>query len=79
MGIYPLYIITIYILAPIDCVWSDWIVGDCSTLCGGGSRVKVRTKLVEEGNGGSCNGNTTENEECNVQKCSGEMTIFGFA
>ena len=54
-------------------------MGDCSTLCGGGSRVKVRTKLVEEANGGSCNGNTTENEECNVQECSGEMTTFGFA
>ena len=68
----------LFLILAIDCVWGEWVAGHCSTTCGIGSRVSTRKKLVEEANGGSCDGNTTENEECNLQECSGEMTTFGF-
>ena len=63
-----------FILFPIlaiDCVWGEWVAGQCSTTCGIGSRVSTRKKLVEEANGGNCSGRSTKTEECNVQECPG--------
>ena len=55
----------------VDCEWSEWVTGDCSTTCGIGYRRNSRTKLVEEANGGTCTGESTEIEECNLQCCPG--------
>merc|ERR1712020_514836 len=59
----------------IHCVWNDWVSGECSATCGVGSKVNTRTKLVEEANGGSCTGQFTETEECNLQECPGSNNI----
>ena len=55
----------------VDCLWGEWVSGDCSTTCGIGSRVNTRIKIVDEANGGSCTGQPTETEECNLQECAG--------
>ena len=45
------------------------MIGECSTACGIGTRVKTRTKLVEEENGGTCTGKTEELETCKIKEC----------
>jgi len=54
---------------PIHCEWDDWVVGECSALCGTGTRINLRTKLVEEVNGGTCTGHPEEMEECKDKEC----------
>ena len=58
-------------ISAVDCVWGEWILGECSTTCGIGSRLNTRIKLVEEVNGGSCAGQSTETEDCKLQECPG--------
>merc|ERR1711936_783254 len=38
----------------VHCIWDEWILGECSTTCGAGTRTNTRVKLVEESNGGTC-------------------------
>merc|ERR1712136_358172 len=54
---------------PIHCEWDDWILGECSKTCGTGTRINNRTKLVEEANGGTCDGQPSAIEECNTEPC----------
>ena len=61
----------LFLILAIDCVWGEWVAGQCSTTCGIGSRVSAREKLVEEANGGNCSGRSTKTEECTVQECPG--------
>ena len=63
--------ITSFPVLAVDCVWDEWVRGECSTTCGSGSRLNTRVKLVEEANGGSCAGQSTETEHCNLQECPG--------
>ena len=55
----------------VDCEWTSWGIAECSVTCGTGTRIKTRTKHVEESNGGTCNGKTTETEECHNEEGSG--------
>ena len=55
----------------IDCEWSEWSIGNCSAECGTGARIKNRTKLVQEINGGSCIGKANETEACKTKECPG--------
>ena len=57
----------------IHCEWGDWVIGQCSVSCGTGTRTNIRTKIVQEENGGACNGGTTEIEACNTQECPGTL------
>jgi hypothetical protein len=57
------------------CVWSSWEVDQCSALCDGGRRTKYRNKDKEEEEGGECNGDPIEEEECNKQKCPGNSLL----
>ena len=50
---------------PVDCQWSEWTISPCSTTCGKGKRKKIRIKIVEEKDGGVCNGQDVEKEFCN--------------
>ena len=61
----------------VDCVWSDWVVGACSKDCGSGTRVNLRSIMVNSSFGGqNCSGVTNFTEVCNVQECPG--TTFKF-
>ena len=53
----------------IHCEWNNWVYGECSELCGTGTRTNTRTKSVVEANGGTCTGRPTEIEECNTHPC----------
>ena len=55
----------------IDCQWDEWVYGECSKICGNGTRTNTRVKLIDEENGGTCDGNLTEIEECNTNSCPG--------
>ena len=64
------------VVAPIDCEWNEWQIGDCSKTCGGGSRSNTRTKKVEEAHGGICEGESTIRESCNTMECTGSKLGF---
>ena len=71
-----IYNICIYINHIIvDCVWSDWVEGDCSTTCGAGQQNNTRAKLIEETNGGNCTGESTEVLSCVFRPCPGTYQI----
>ena len=57
--------------AAIHCEWDEWTIGECSKTCGTGTRLNNRTKVVEEVNGGTCDGQPSEIEECNPEPCPG--------
>ena len=46
-------------------------MGHCSTTCGTGELLKIRSKTVVEAHGGSCIGAATETESCTFQNCTG--------
>ena len=56
----------------VDCEWNEWIIGTCSSSCGGGTRTNTRSKNVSaEYEGDECEGTTSITESCNVQECPG--------
>ena len=55
----------------VNCEWGAWSLGDCSTSCGGGVRLNVREKTIQEMYGGTCEGDPTFEETCNLQECPG--------
>ena len=61
----------------VPCEWGDWIVGDCSQSCGGGTRTRTREVKVSAQYGGEeCNGPTSIDESCNLQNCQGIKIHF---
>ena len=71
------YIIQYFLhnIASVDCKWGAWRdPGACSKSCGGGTRSKVRVKLVEEKNGGQCIGKSIAFELCNMNSCPGKIS-----
>ena len=63
----------------VDCTWASWNSWSiCTNSCGGGTRTKNRTKSVTEAYGGACQGNATETQFCNEQKCPGKNTSHRF-
>ena len=62
---------------PRDCRWGSWTDwspwGVCSATCDGGtqSRTRTRSKIVEEGCGGTCLGlpTDTQSRSCNTHSC----------
>ena len=59
------------------CAWDDWIIGDCSVPCGGGTRTNTRTSKASAANGDVvCNEETISvDEACNVHPCPGNNFI----
>ena len=53
----------------VHCEWNGWVEGECSDLCGNGTRTDTRTKLVNEAHGGNCTGDPTKIEGCNTHPC----------
>ena len=58
----------------IDCEWNEWQIGGCTASCGKGYRTKSRTKKVEEANGGTCDGESTEHELCTSAPCPSKLS-----
>ena len=56
---------------PVDCQWSEWTITPCSASCGKGYREKIRSKTVEEKDGGVCSGENVEKAYCNHKECIG--------
>jgi len=56
---------------PVNCVWDQWNTWEsCTVSCGGGTRVRTRSKLVEAAHGGAdCAGDTHETQPCGNQCC----------
>ena len=60
----------------VDCEWNEWIIGTCSSSCGGGTRTNTRSKNVSaEYEGDECEGTTSITESCNVQECPGNLVV----
>ena len=57
----------------VDGGWSNWSVGNCSKLCGGGNKTKIRTcsNPSPSCGGNNCIGKSVETVECNVIPCIG--------
>ena len=56
----------------VHCEWNDWVVGECSKECGGGTRTNTRTEKESASQGGDeCVGLSSLEESCNVQECPG--------
>ena len=55
----------------VDCVMGDdWIIGECSKECGGGTRQRRNNILVtRQGKGEDCLGSVIIDEKCNTQPC----------
>ena len=61
-----------YIFCIVDCIWGDWVIGQCSKTCGGGIQIDSREKLQEDLFGGEpCDGDSTRQTECNTEECPG--------
>ena len=61
----------------MDCEWSEWSIGECTTTCGGGIQIKTRTSIIEAAYGGKeCDGASNMTEDCNIQNCPGIVTFI---
>eukprot|EP00929_Paragymnodinium_shiwhaense_P118522 TRINITY_DN90434_c0_g1_i1.p1 TRINITY_DN90434_c0_g1~~TRINITY_DN90434_c0_g1_i1.p1 ORF type:complete len:1555 (-),score=394.78 TRINITY_DN90434_c0_g1_i1:60-4724(-) len=57
----------------VDCVLTDWVVGECSATCGVGQRTKSRDiKVAPTHRGKPCEESLRETEPCNVKACPAE-------
>jgi len=54
----------------VDCVWGEWKKGECSKSCGLGLRKDVRKKLVVEEHGGTCEGKSSREKNCQLKPCT---------
>ena len=59
----------------VNCQWDSWTIFDCTKTCGGGKRVKTRSKLVNEV-GTACKGLATMQESCNTEECPGKLALY---
>jgi len=61
---------------PVDCrvgVWSGW--SECSALCGGGIKERMRKVLQKAEHGGQPCGSVTDAQECNAQACNQDCKL----
>ena len=65
------------VCAVVHCEWNDWVIGECTESCGGGTRTKMRTENVSAAYGGEpCDGAASIEESCNIQKCPSNKQIW---
>ena len=68
------------IVYQVDCEWGDWVVGECSITCGGGTRSNTREIKIDAAFGGrQCPGLASITEACNVQECPGSLFFIVFS
>ena len=57
----------------VNCVWDQWIIGDCSVTCGEGTRTNTRIpKVAAQFGGDECDGTSSSTEKCKDQECPGK-------
>ena len=60
----------------MHCEWDEWVIGECSLTCGGGTRTNTRSEKVEaKHEGEACTGPASITESCNVELCPGNNLI----
>ena len=58
----------------VNCVWDQWIIGDCSVTCGEGTRTNTRIpKVAAQFGGDECDGTSFSTEKCRDQECPGKI------
>ena len=61
----------------VDCEWNAWTIDSCNASCGGGSLTKQRTINISAAHGGKeCVGDSSVDEDCNTETCSGKKYEF---
>ena len=63
----------------IDCEWGSWTTKGCSSTCGQGTRIKIRTVKVKATQGDKCFGKNTMNEACNLRKCPSKFSTMFYS
>ena len=67
-------------VGPVDCVvgdWSDWSA--CSTTCGGGTRSRSRSVLVQPSGGGAPCPTLVQTDSCNQQPCPQDCVVSAWS
>ena len=59
----------------VDCTWTTWMYGECSTTCGEGTVAKTRSMNTEMFGGLPCEGSSFEFEPCKVRDCPTGKTL----
>ena len=56
---------------PCPCIWGEWADwGQCSKMCGGGSKTRSREVSKQATNNGDiCDGSSFEQTSCNLEPC----------
>ena len=63
----------------MNCTWSSWgKYSACPVTCGGGTKIRARTKLVVEDHGGICSGLGYQDRQCNTARCPGTTHKYYF-
>ena len=63
---------TSYHVFIVDCQWDEWMEGQCSKTCGGGTQIDTRREKIKAAYGGEeCFGPSNVTKECNTQECPG--------
>ena len=59
-----------------DCIWESWNDwSTCSQSCEGGIQLRTRRLVAPERNGGECNGESIEQQDCNTEICPAGIDI----
>ena len=56
----------------VDCVWSEWTMGECSETCDEGTQTNQRTMALEQFGGVPCEGEESEVVPCKLEPCPGK-------
>ena len=60
----------------VDCVWDEWVTGECSKTCGHGIQTDTREEFQPALFGGlACEGEGTQQSECLIKDCP-SINIF---
>ena len=59
-----------YMFYLVDCVWDEWVTGECSKTCGHGIQTDSREERQPALFGGlPCDGEATQQSECFIKDC----------
>ena len=69
--------INIFFLTTVDCIWGEFVFGECDAPCGEGIQIGKRPILQPALYGGKpCEGSDTTTKKCNSDPDAGENGYF---